>query len=94
MKVILLFLLLNTSIRSIDTGCSVDKPALCSVKHKTNEKTCKDKYENCDGFEGCTNPEYPYLCSNGECAVNFANCSEKYYNCEKIKYFNKRSEVC
>ena len=86
---ILIFLLLNTYIFSIDTGCIPQKPALCRINPITHKPICKEKYEACEGFEGCTDPQYPYLCSNGDCAESFSKCNIKYFNCNNLKLYNK-----
>ena len=85
MKTFLLLLILNSAILALDEGCTANKPALCKKDSITNEPICKERYEDCDGFEGCIDPRRPYLCSNGECAENFNKCNIKYFNCENLK---------
>lgn len=85
MKSILFLFFLAASLRSIDRGCTTSYPNLCRLNPQTREPICKEKYADCDGFEGCSDPRNPYLCSNGECAENFAKCNVKYYNCENLK---------
>ena len=82
---ILLFLFVQLPYLSADTGCSDSQPALCKIDPITKTSICKEKYEDCEGFEGCTNPDMPYICSNGECAENFLKCSMKYFNCENLR---------
>lgn len=79
--------------RSVDEGCNNIQPALCGINKKTREKICKKTYEECNAFEGCTDPQYPFLCSNGECAKNFYYCEEKFFNCDKLKYCNKYAKM-
>lgn len=93
MKLTLLVLLLSNNIFAFDPGCLPHKPALCKIDPISQDRICEENYEDCEGFEGCTNPENPYLCPNGKCAANYILCEEKYFNCEDIKLFNKPDKM-
>ncbi len=80
---LVIFLILIWRTVSIDIGCNEHQPRRCpNGKIYERRIICKTELSECEGFEGCVNTEFPYLCSNGRCARNFYECSEKYYICE------------
>lgn len=78
-------ILLIISTTSIDPGCNELYSKRCPNPPSKKEIICKKDYEECDGFEGCTDTKSPYLCSNGECSKNFYLCKEKYFTCDTSK---------
>lgn len=89
----MLLALLALAYTSMDEGCTLRKPASCGKDPKTLQSICKQTYAECEAFEGCTDAERPFMCSNGECEADFTQCKEKYFNCDGLKYSNKYEEV-
>jgi len=85
MKLVLSTFFLIIEIISIDDGCTSDAPDLCKIDPSNRNHVCVKDYSNCDGFEGCTDPARPYLCSDGKCDVNFLKCDIKYLRCKNPK---------
>ena len=61
---------------SIKTECPSLTPFECS------DRTCVEEPSECKPFPGCIKPTKPFLCSNGECALNHTQCTEKFFQCE------------
>ena len=85
LKRICSFAVLICYVTSIDTGCTAIKPYLCPRSVSVDKPVCRKSYEECDAFEGCTDSSRPYLCSNGECAMNFSECREKFISCDNLE---------
>ena len=94
MKKLLFILFLCSLCKSFDPGCNVEFPRRCSNKPGHDISICVKDYSECEPFSGCTNTKKPYLCSNGKCAEDFLNCSEKYTTCSSSKYVKCIDGLC
>lgn len=66
-----------------DEGCSHMAEVLCSRDKVKNTRICKKTVEECDAFAGCNDPSSPFLCPNGDCAMDFFTCKDKYFVCKE-----------
>lgn len=85
MNKILVAAILASLYTSLDAGCTPQKPALCGKNPVTSALICKKTYDECDPFEGCTDPSKPFLCADADCASNFSMCKDKFFNCDDME---------
>ena len=82
MYAILFITLLVTSALTIDTGCRHSEPVFCKFNALNGRPVCAKTAVDCDGFEGCTSPDAPYLCSDGTCVRNYTMCMRHKSSCD------------
>ena len=80
------FFLLNEIYNTFDPECSNSFPKRCPNFAELDIPICAKNYSECEPFEGCTDGHKRFLCSNGECAENFLQCTEKYTTCSSSEF--------
>lgn len=80
--------------QAYDPGCSPEYPRRCPNSHVSDTPICEDNYLKCEAFQGCSSSEAPYLCPNGECALNFKYCRVKTLDCESAHFSKCTDGLC
>lgn len=82
------FFLLVVVGSAVGIECPSHTPFLCA------DRSCVASKEDCQGFEGCTNPKLPHFCSDGTCAASYRKCLLKFYPCPKLTDKKCSDGVC
>lgn len=65
----------NTKIRRILQGStSSDHDCKDELKARCSDGSCRQNYDQCPLYPGCTNPSKPYKCGDGSCADRASSC--------------------